>query len=68
MHGMRHFCVSGWLQHGVNIKNVSAFLGHTDPVFMLEIYTHLMDQNEKGARDAFNFAIVPLGKWIKPVP
>ena len=53
MHGLRHFCASVWLDHGVNIKAVSNFLGHSDPGFTLRIYTHLMPQSEELVRTAF---------------
>ena len=53
MHGLKHFCASGWPDHGVNIKAVSTFLGHSDPGFTLRIYTHLMPQSEDLVRSAF---------------
>ena len=54
MHGLRHFCASMWLQHGVNIRAVSNYLGHSDPGFTLRIYTHLIPDSESPASMAFS--------------
>ena len=55
MHGLRHFCASVWLHHGVNIKAVSSYLGHSDPGFTLRVYTHLMPVSDNSARESFDF-------------
>jgi len=54
MHGLRHFCASTWLAHGVNIKAVSTFLGHSDPGFTLKVYTHLMPNSDVSAKTSFD--------------
>ena len=52
-HALRHFCASAWLEHGVSIRAVAEYLGHSDPGFTLRIYTHLMPQSDLTAREAF---------------
>lgn len=52
-HALRHFCASTWLEHGVSIRAVAEYLGHSDPGFTLRIYTHLMPNSDQGARDSF---------------
>ena len=53
-HALRHFCASTWLEHGVSIRAVAEYLGHSDPGFTLRIYTHLMPKSDDRAREAFN--------------
>ena len=53
MHGLRHSCSSVWLEQGVSIRTVAEFLGHADPGFTLQIYTHLLANGEESARQAF---------------
>lgn len=52
MHAMRHLCASNWLADGVSIKEVSEYLGHTDPGYTLKIYTHLVPSSYQRARAA----------------
>ncbi len=52
-HALRHFCASTWLEHGVSIRAVAEYLGHSDPGFTLRIYTHLMPKSDDSARSAF---------------
>ena len=42
-HTFRHTCASMLLESGKNIRQIAAWLGHTDPAFTLRTYTHLMD-------------------------
>ena len=42
-HAFRHSCASMLLESGKNIRQVAAWLGHTDPAFTLRVYTHLLD-------------------------
>jgi len=42
-HTFRHTCASMLFESGKNIRQVAAWLGHTDPAFTLRTYTHLMD-------------------------
>lgn len=57
MHALRHACASTWLEHGVSIKAVSEYLGHSDPGFTLRVYTHVMPSSEERARTAMDAAI-----------
>jgi integrase len=54
-HALRHFCASTWLEHGVSIRAVADYLGHSDPGFTLRIYTHLMPNSDAKARQSFEF-------------
>jgi integrase len=54
MHALRHYCASAWLEHGVNIKAVSEYLGHADPGFTLRTYTHVMPTSDARAREAID--------------
>jgi integrase len=42
-HAFRHTCASLLFDEGRNIKQVSEWLGHSDPGFTLRTYVHLMD-------------------------
>jgi len=42
-HSFRHTCASLLFEAGRNVKQVSEWLGHTDPSFTLRTYVHLMD-------------------------
>lgn len=59
-HTFRHTCASLLFEKGRNIKQVSEWLGHTDPSFTLRTYVHLMDG---GIGDAtfFDEAVSPAG-------
>jgi integrase len=42
-HAFRHTCASLLFDEGRNVKQVSEWLGHTDPSFTLRVYIHLLD-------------------------
>lgn len=42
-HAFRHTCASLLFAEGRNVKQVSVWLGHTDPAFTLRTYVHLLD-------------------------
>lgn len=42
-HAFRHTCASLLFAEGRNVKQVSEWLGHTDPAFTLKVYIHLLD-------------------------
>jgi integrase len=42
-HSFRHTCASLLFEAGRDVKQVSAWLGHSDPAFTLRTYIHLMD-------------------------
>jgi integrase len=48
-HTFRHTCASLLFEAGRNVKQVSEWLGHTDPSFTLRTYVHLMDAGVGGA-------------------
>lgn len=52
MHALRHFYASVLLDAGENVKALSHYLGHSDPVFTLRVYTHLMPSSEGRTRRA----------------
>jgi integrase len=43
-HAFRHTCASMLFARGRNVKQVSVWLGHSDPGFTLRTYVHLMDE------------------------
>jgi integrase len=59
MHALRHFYASTMLEQGVSIKELSEYLGHTDPGFTLRIYTHLMPSSFERARLASDKVFKP---------
>lgn len=52
LHALRHYYASITLADGVNIKELSEYLGHHDPGFTLEQYTHLLPSSHERARQA----------------
>ena len=42
-HAFRHSCASMLIAEGLNIVQVSRWLGHHSPSFTLDVYAHLMD-------------------------
>jgi integrase len=42
MHALRHFFASTLLDQGESVEAIAEWLGHSDPVFALRVYTHLM--------------------------
>ena len=42
MHALRHYYASVLLADGVSIKELAAYLGHTDPGFTLRVYAHML--------------------------
>ncbi len=54
MHALRHFYASTLLAHGVSIKELAEYLGHSDPGFTLRTYTHLVPSSYERARQAID--------------
>ncbi len=48
-HAFRRTCASLLFEAGRNVKQVSEWLGHSDPAFTLRTYVHLMDAGVGGA-------------------
>jgi len=57
MHALRHYYASVLLAGGVNVRDVSEYLGHHDPGFTLRIYAHLMPGAESRALRAVESAL-----------
>jgi integrase len=53
-HVLRHTAASAWLAAGVDIRTLAEFLGHTDPGFTLNVYSHLMPDAADRARRAMD--------------
>lgn len=49
-HSFRHFAASWLLEQGFNVKRVSAVLGHSSPVVTLNIYAHLLPDEDEHAK------------------
>lgn len=54
MHALRHLFASKLLDAGESIKTLAAFLGHRDPAFTLNTYTHLMPAISGRSRSAID--------------
>ncbi|HVK24981.1 MAG TPA: site-specific integrase [Actinokineospora sp.] len=54
IHALRHFYASTLLAQGVSIKELAAYLGHSDPGFTLRVYTHLVSTSYERARLAMD--------------
>lgn len=59
MHALRHFFASTLLSQGVSIKELAAYLGHSDPGFTLRTYTHLVPSSYERARAAIDGVFGP---------
>lgn len=55
-HQLRHHFASLLLHGGVAICALSEYLGHTDPGFLLRVYTHLMPSVHDRKREAIDAA------------
>ena len=51
MHGLRHPCASLALSSGVNPRIVSGRLGHATVALTLDIYSHVLPQQDQDAAD-----------------
>jgi len=49
MHQLRHRFASGLLRGGVDIKRVQEYLGHHSAAFTLDVYGHLMPDDEEAS-------------------
>lgn len=54
MHALRHYYASVPLSDRVTIKELSEYLGHHDPGFTLQMYTHMLPSSHERARQAVN--------------
>jgi integrase len=59
MHALRHLFASWMLSRNVSIKELAAFLGHSDEAFTLRTYVHLMPDSYDKARLAVDAMFKP---------
>ncbi|HEV7980847.1 tyrosine-type recombinase/integrase [Amycolatopsis sp.] len=59
MHALRHLFASSLLERAVTIKELAAYLGHSDEGFTLKTYTHLMPSSHDRARTAIDDLFKP---------
>lgn len=52
LHAFRHFVATQAIANGVNIKDVSSMLGHSQVTTTLNIYAHTIDKTNKNALNA----------------
>ena len=66
-HDVRHTAASLWIAAGVDIKTVSAWLGHSTAKLTLDTYGHLMGTDaDRAAPDRVNRALGPRGGPAEP--
>jgi integrase len=53
-HQLRHHYASVTLTDGVSIKELSEYLGHSDPGFTLRVYAHMQTSSFQRAREAID--------------
>ena len=56
-HSLRHFFASQMIHRGVNIRAVSAALGHAKTTTTLEVYTHLLPESGDLVRGAISLMV-----------
>ncbi|WP_419776321.1 tyrosine-type recombinase/integrase [Oceanobacillus profundus] len=56
-HDLRHSHASILLSGGVDLVKVAARMGHTSPKKTLEIYAHLVPNNDYDVADVFEMAL-----------
>ena len=54
---MRHTFATLSLKSGVDVKTLSAMLGHVSAATTLDIYTHAFDKNKRKAQEKLGKAI-----------
>ncbi|WP_134103378.1 tyrosine-type recombinase/integrase [Kribbella pratensis] len=64
MHALRHYFASITLADGVNIKELSEYLGHYDPGFTLQMYTHMLPSSYDRARQAVDRRLERLARRL----
>jgi len=62
LHQLRHLYASALLAGGVDIRALSEYLGHHDPVVTLRIYAHLMPSARGRALRAIEAALGGAGE------
>ncbi|MDX3002044.1 site-specific integrase [Kribbella solani] len=64
LHALRHYFASITLADGVNIKELSEYLGHHDPGFTLQMYTHMLPSSYDRARQAVDRRLTRLAQRL----
>lgn len=64
IHALRHYFASITLADGVNIKELSEYLGHHDPGFTLQMYTHMLPSSYDRARQAVDRRLTRLAQRL----
>lgn len=59
MHALRHYFASAVLDGGASVRDLAAWLGHTDPGFTLRTYAHLMPSSSDRMRTAIDAVFAP---------
>jgi integrase len=59
MHQLRHHYASALLRGGVDIKRVQEYLGHHSAAFTLDVYGHLMPNDEEASLRQIEAALSP---------
>jgi integrase len=67
MHALRHYYASTLLRGGVDVKRVSAWLGHSSAAFTLATYIHLLEDPEGRDLRDIEAALSAGAPEIKPV-
>lgn len=55
-HDLRHYFASALIRHGLDVKTVSARLGHSSPTVTLRVYAHLWEDADDRTREAVDAA------------
>jgi len=56
-HDLRHTFATIAIQNGVDVKTISAMLGHTSSAFTLDTYTHVTEEMRRNAADKISVFI-----------
>lgn len=54
-HSLRHWAISTRLKNGMYLPELSAMMGHSNPSFTLERYSHLLNISDADKPDHYNF-------------
>ena len=57
LHAFRHFAATQMIGSGIDVRTISAVLGHAKPSTTLNIYSHEIDQLKTAAVDVIAGAI-----------
>ncbi len=49
LHDLRHFTATQLIGAGVDVRTVAGRLGHSDPSITLRVYSHALEERDRGA-------------------